>query len=244
MTLPKKAVAGTRLTANYLNELRAEVRRHHVTTGNGISSLRTDSGTAISLVGKNTFGQMPGRLVTVLNTTGSTLDAFSVAGIEQTDISGDLIKAISRGVGYVLREPESDDLISGWVILAEQIKDGEVGRAYISGDGILTRVKYNPDGSEDDLKFAEIDIDKTGEDLFFLYPSLSGSARILDAETEDVNPTKGWRWVIVRFPVEHEIMNYIFKATADEADGEITAKRVDSLGVVQGVEFTFKVLPE
>jgi len=43
---------------------------------------------------------------------------------------------------------------------------------------------------------------------------------------------------------EDALADFIFKATADEANNEITARRVDSDGVASGETFTFKVLPE
>lgn len=239
MTLPKLTRPNEILTSSWLNTLHGEVRSNALRSGGGLRVVRGANGTVVSVDRSTAVGSFPGRRVTVLNKTGSRLSAWGVAGIEKTTAQNDLTETISEGVAYTLRAVEANDLLAGWVVCAESIDNGEAGQAYISGDGILARVKYKSDGSEDDFEYAEIDPVLTGEEAF-LYPRVAGTARILDVEK--TNSPEGWRWAIIRFPLEGG--SRIFKATTTEANGEVKGKWVDLDGKLIGAEYTLPVFPK
>lgn len=198
MALPPPVFVGEILKATTVNDHLGVTRQNLLRQGPGIRLTRSLTGTTVSAIKKLPRLKQPGRLVTVLNNTGGDLPAWAISGIEKTTRSANLTKLIAEDLVYVLRKPVDDDKSTGWLITAVAIKDKAVGQAYVSGDGILARVKFAEDGSEDDLRFAEIDPSKDSGDEQFLYPSASGSARILDKEESDI--PEGWRWVVVRFP--------------------------------------------
>ena len=87
----------------------------------------------------------------------------------------------------------------------------------------------------DDIYADVADVD-SGIDAFeYLQSHNAGSARIIDVEAGT-----GVKWGLVE-------LNFFFlrvhKATADEADSEITGKAVDGVGDFQGSESTYVVLP-
>jgi len=197
--LPPEVAVGERLKALTVNGLRTGIKENRILPGRGIRLVRNRNGTTVALAKRINSRSLPGRLVVVLNNTGGDLPAWAVSGIEKTTAQDDLASIVAEGIVYVLRKPEDDDKASGYVILSEAIKDDAVGLAYISGEGILARVKFDEDGSEDDLLFCDLDTTKKDGEEQFLYPTAAGSARILDREDDDI--PEGWRWVVVRFPV-------------------------------------------
>ena len=196
--LPPEVRVGERLKAKTVNALRSGIRENRILPGSGIKLIRDRQGTTVALAKRIKSRSLPGRLVVVLNNAGKDLPAWAISGIKQTTAHDDIASIVAEGIKYILRTPEESDKVTGYVILAEAIKDDAVGFAYISGDGILARIKYNEDGSEEDLLFAEIDPTKEDGDELFLYPTADGSARVIDKEETDI--PEGWRWAIVRFP--------------------------------------------
>ena len=205
MPLPKKQSEGNVLGARWLNRLRGEVQGNRAMPGRGIAINKNPSGTTISSTNGSEYGKFEGTLVTVLNKTDKDLGAYTVAGIDDTTIEDDkTADGIADGIEYILRKPKKGDELSNYVILDEEIKADEAGRAYIRSDGVLARVRFEKDQLEDeDYAFARFEIDdeessSTADKFFELKAAKSGDIRILERDTKEEDGNQ-FVWCIVRF---------------------------------------------
>ena len=136
--------------------------------------------------------QTPGEdgLILIRNDTGSDLDRFSVLGIDDSILiaPGDNLRAFKNQPAFVGVTPDELAHRGRFVILAEPLKDGCIGSAYVTG---VCPVKL--DVVDEDHARAEV---KDG-DTSVLQTVWNGSAQILWKE-----PGTGERWGVIRFPFE------------------------------------------
>lgn len=79
-------------------------------------------------------GVMPGQLVLVKNNSGADRARFNVLGIDEVLFDdGDNLAEFQNHPALVCSTPDTDDHIGRFVVLAEPIRSGKIGRAYIDG---------------------------------------------------------------------------------------------------------------
>lgn len=183
-----------------LSRMREETRRNRIIRADGLGFAQTPEGVVLSRNPQGATGVLPGSIVTAINNTGRDLESFMVAGIEQATRDEGVQESLYDGPGVVLEALDEDKHAQGGIaLLFDDIPDGEAGRAYIGSDFALARVRYE---SEDDvdLKFAAVDFDAAGDDLYVLKASSSGPFFIVDRNDDAGEPASGERFAIVQFP--------------------------------------------
>lgn len=228
MSLPNDVNRGEFLKADWLNQVKAEVKKNEIISSKGLSFNRSTGGT--TLTSSRVFGTIPfkGEIVTAVNNTTSDMAQWWWAGIDGTTT---LDEAVYKGADIIIRKPEYTDLYNRLVMLAEPIPYGGVGKAYISSDMMITRVQFEED--EDDFEYASVDPegDEGSEDAHLLRANQIGPVRII--QRGDV-VTGNWHWCIVRFPVSDIIIPRYVTATSNAVDGLVNVKRTDSVGDLVG----------
>lgn len=242
MGFPDDTAPGEQLTAEWLNSLKAEVRKNVLVGSKGITFNRSTGGTTLTSgkdVGAIAFS---GVLVDIVNGTGYDFGQWWFAGIEEVTNRDNMEGNISRGVDYVLRKPTQDDLYGRLVMLIEPVPYHGAGQGYISSDSMITKIFFAEDESEDDFRFASIDTEASegDENAYMLKAVVSGPIEIIDVEPkQDSHPT--WRWAVIRFPVSSASEGDLYKVTVAESGGEVTIKRMNLGGTVEGDALVYPV---
>ncbi len=172
---------------------------------------------------------MPAVMVDIHNGTGAELSPRDIGGIKEHAFADD-----PENIVLTVEAPAAGTHEGKFVVVQEEIPTDGIGKAVIVGCALCTVSLV-----DENHEYAEIMDGETGK----LESRPAGSAKILWHEsvsgsgsgTEDV-------LALVQFPLDGPPP--VWEATADESSGEITAKRIDSSGTVQGEEITFTVLPE
>jgi hypothetical protein len=170
------------------------------------------------------------RKVIVQNNSGGNLDKFEILGISApyvtpTDNETDFQNRITI-VGVT---PDIDDHKGKFIVLQEPIPNGKIGRGILSGETIV-----QIDVDDEAHEFAEITDGESG----YLTSTDSGSARILWKESGT-----GQVWAYVRIGDSVSSMQ-VYEATADESSGQITIKKLNLDGTLDGDNITVDVLAD
>jgi hypothetical protein len=160
-----------------------------------------------------------GNTIFVKNTSGSDIERGEVLGIDApimapgTNEDEFLARVSFKGV-----TPDGDDHKGKFIVCADKIKDGDIGRGYIAG---TCHAKVDIQAEADE--FADIEDGET------LLKSGASGAKILWKETGT-----GEVWTILS--LTENSMPAIYKATADQSDGKVTGKRLAIDGTTPGEE--------
>jgi len=197
MSLPPPTVVGEFLSSDWLNNHRRETKKNTIVSATGLSFNRSEVGTTLYGRYLTPGEKQEGKIVTVVNDTGRDLPEFYFAGIQKLTSRDEMVGNFSQ-FDYVIRKAEAIDLNGRIVMLAEPIPDKGAGDAFISSDGLMTRVEYDESGDQDDLRFATIDTE--ADNGYIAQASGLGPILVIDVEDkQDDHPD--WRWAQVRFPI-------------------------------------------
>ena len=240
MAFPPPTTVGEHLRSQWLNDLRKESLSNQIVSTTGLTFKRTPSGTSVNRSVDSKFGAFQGTLVTVVNLTDNDLKQWYFCGIEKVTDRDKMENNISKGVSYILRDIEAADFPDKIVMLAEPIKKNNSGQAFIRTESVMTRIRYNVDQSEDDLRYATIDTTAEGDGKYVLEASAIGFVAVIDVE-EFQSSHEDWRWAVVRFPAATGLP-VLFQATDDATNNVINGRRLKSDGSLAGDDQPFFAL--
>jgi len=173
MALPAKKTVGDLIRASDMNRL--------------IDVAGTNERNVAQILRKLTRGKFPfesAHKIQVYNNTGAEIAMFGIYGIKEQVFTADAVELMTRTLE--VEAPALADHIGKWVVLAEQIPDGGIGKAYVSG---MCLCKINIVSTAH--RFAEI-ADADEEKLVSAY---IGTAKIIWAEAGT-----GTKWAVIEFP--------------------------------------------
>ena len=170
--------------------------------------------------------------VYIKNNSGDSIEPHNVLGIDGS-IYADDESAFLSGYAFDGVSPVLPDHLDRWAVVANGGAAGEVLECVVSG---LTIAKVNVVDIEH--RFADIHAETGGgaPSPTILQSAPVGRARIIHGPS-----VAGEALCVI---VVDSDAPYVYEATADEDEGEITAKLIDSTGAVVGAEITFLVLPD
>ena len=147
-------------------------------------------------------------LVLVRNDSGSDLDRFEILGIDAPVIDPeDNEEAFKNRVAVSGVTPVSDTHVGRFVVLAEPVKSGKIGRAFAAG---ICPVKIDVADESQDCRFAEIAEDLSSN----LEVNPSGSAAILWRAGGT-----GLQWALVRLGNSSSAKSAILLVTLSQVGG-------------------------
>ena len=150
-----------------------------------IDAARAHRSSARQSGGKQTE-PLRGQLVTVKNSSGADVGRFGVLGIDDVVFSStDNLAEFQNNWALDCSEPATADHLGRFVVLAEPLASGRIGKAYVSG---VCAVKI--DVQDEDHTCADVNDGQAGS----LQSGLVGAAAILWKEAGT-----GEKWAIVRF---------------------------------------------
>jgi len=241
MALPNETKKGEILTSKWVNDLRGEVKRNTMVSTSGLTFSRGVGGTSLAIAPETDISAFSGVPAVIVNRTGRDLLPYLFVGVEEVTNRDGMQENVALGVDYVTRKPESEDLFGRLIMTAEEIPDGWSGNGFIASNEMITRIKYNPDGSEDNFRYATISdlgAEATSEDGFILQAiDGGGPVQVIDVEPDTSSHPEepDWRWAVIKwgfdvaFPKFYEVISVV-------GDGTLKVKLADSAGDVVGEE--------
>lgn len=177
--------------------------------------------------------------IIIKNMTGQDVGLYDVVGLGTNVYDPDDEDHLPKIASEIILEGELPDpeLHAGkWALCLERIPDGKAGRALVSGVSPARITLANVDHEFVDVQADEVQLKSCA----------AGSGRILWVQDYDGSGSgeidEPNLWAVIMFPAYDAPM--LYQATADEADGEITIKKLTSAGETTGEEITVSTLTE
>ena len=105
-----KMKPGDVISAKYLNTIRSEVKSNRIVGTSGLNFKRGKGGTVLSVQPISLTGFFFGREAVGLNLSGRDYSQFTFVGVEEVTGRDDFGDMSHKGVDYIIRNPEPQDL--------------------------------------------------------------------------------------------------------------------------------------